>query len=651
MWLTAFSRKMAIITLSNIKKSFGTRDLLRDVSFFINEHERVALIGANGTGKTTILRIISGEESYDAGTVSKEPGITVGYLPQEVDLPDVAPLHLSVMAVTPELFDCACELARIEQEMEQAASDQAHSLGIRYAEVSHRFDNLHGFDYQIKAKAILIGLGFHESDFNKPIQSLSGGQKTRAALARLLLLSPDILLLDEPTNHLDIQACEWLQTFLNEKYQGAALIVSHDRYFIDRVVSKVVEIDDQTAYTYPGNYSAYAKQKADRIEEQRKQYKLQQKEISRIETAIQTLFSDRKFSRRDNKIKQLQRISRITNPQDKRTIKLTFTETTRSGREVINIEGLTKTFPGKTLFNEFSITVERSQKVGIVGPNGSGKTTLLKILAGRSDADAGEVIFGHNVIPVYFAQEFDHLVPSRTVIEELLADADLTSGEARDLLAQFLFMGDDAFKKVEVLSGGELCRLALAKVLANNPNLLLLDEPTNHLDIRSREALEDALKAFNGTVLVASHDRYLLDAISSDILEIKDGTCTRYIGNYSSYKEKTAPLPEPVTPRYAPKKSPALPKRPDSPLKARQRLLKELVKQQKEFESAIEHTESRLNEITEALADEETYRNGTAGELSREFEDLTGKLNGFYSEWEQVCEQIAEVEADIRQQL
>ncbi len=512
--------------------------MFEDVSFFVNERERVAMIGANGTGKTTLLKIICGEEPADGGTVSKEPGVTIGYLPQEVDLPGVVGLHLAVMGINRELLACASERADLENKMAGASVDHAQALGSRYAEVSHLFDSLHGFDYVTKARAILLGLGFDPSELETPVKSLSGGQKTRAALARLLLMSPDMLLLDEPTNHLDIHACEWLQEFLTTRFNGAALIVSHDRYFLDRVVSKVVELEDSTISTYPGNYSDFALQKAAKVEEQRKLYKEQQKEIVRLESAIQTLFSHRKFSRRDSKLKQLERLEKISRTGEHRAMKANLSAAIRSGREVVRLSKLSKAFPGKTLFSNLDMVAERGRKIGIVGPNGSGKTTLLKIIAEREPSDAGEVILGHNVKPVYFAQEFDHLVGSRTVIEELVADVELNVKESRDLLARFLFMGDDAFKKVEVLSGGELCRLALAKVLAGSPNLLLLDEPTNHLDITSREALEDALRAFNGTVLVASHDRYLLDAITDEVVEIKDGRATRYLGNYTYYREK-----------------------------------------------------------------------------------------------------------------
>ena len=383
---------MAIITLSNIKKSFGKRDLFEDVSFFVNERERVALIGANGTGKTTLLRIICEEQSADSGTVNKEPGISIGYLPQEVDLPEVAGLHLAVMGVTPDLLSTASELIDLEKKIADAGGDHAHMIGSRYAEVSHKFDTLGGFDYQMRARAILLGLGFDESEFEKPVRALSGGQKTRAALARLLLMSPDLLLLDEPTNHLDIQACEWLQEFLQTRYFGSALIVSHDRYFLDQVVGKVVELDGGTIATYPGNYTAFAAQKAARVEEQQKLFKLQQKEIARIEAAIQTLFSHRKFSRRDSKVKQLERLERVDRVRDQQTIKVSLSASIRSGREVVRLSKLSKSYPGKTLFSEMGFVAERGRKIGIVGPNGSGKTTLLKIIAEREAADSGEVI-------------------------------------------------------------------------------------------------------------------------------------------------------------------------------------------------------------------------------------------------------------------
>ncbi len=637
---------MPLITVSGLGKSYGTHDLFYDVSFGVGETERIALIGANGSGKTTLLRIISGEEEADSGSVHIEQGCTVGYLPQEVDLPEIAELHLAVMGVTPELLACASELRVLEKQMASASAEHAHGIGVRLAEVSHKFDGLHGFDYSAQAKGILLGLGFDEADLDKPVRTLSGGQKTRAALARLLLLSPDLLLLDEPTNHLDIRACDWLSEFLNNRYNGAALIVSHDRYFLDSVVSKVVEIENATLSSYPGNYSNYAKMKAQKAEELRKVYKEQQKEIKRIEEAIQTLFSHRKFTRRDSKVRQLERIKRIEDVSSQRTISAHFTQVIRSGREVVRLSKLSKGYSEKCLFEELSLAVERGQKVGIVGPNGSGKSTLLKIVAGLIGADSGEVVYGHNVEPVYFAQEFDHMVKSRTVLGELLADADLTSRDARNLLAQFLFMGDDAFKLVEVLSGGEQCRLALAKVLAQSPNLLLLDEPTNHLDIRSREALEDALRAYSGTILMASHDRYLLDSVADVILEIADGGWEVFLGNYTSYREKILmrqPLDE-ITAR--PNVAKTVP-RPQSQLREMEKQLRTLIKTRDNLETDIERLEKEVAELTAALGDPDTYRDGAARDLTLDYDQASAKLHQLYAEWEIACEEISQTQKNL----
>ena len=646
---TAFLTTMPIITVSSLTKSYGTQDLFAGLSFTITQSERVALIGANGCGKTTLLKIICGEETADGGSVNIEQGVTVGYLPQEVDLPEIAELHLAVMGVNPELLACASEMRTLQKQIASAAGDQAGALGARYAEVSHQFDSLHGFDYSTRAKAILLGLGFEEVELDKPVRTLSGGQKTRAALARLLLLSPDILLLDEPTNHLDIRACDWLQDFLNNRYNGAALIVSHDRYFMDGVVSRVLEMESGALSSYPGNYSNFAKLKAERIEEQRKVYKEQQKEIKRIEDAIQTLFSDRKFSRRDSKVRQLERVQRVGLASKQRTMSAHFTHAIRSGREVVRFSKLTKGYPGKMLFNDLDFMIERGRKVGIVGPNGSGKSTLLKILAGLLLQDSGEVILGHNVQPVYFAQEFDHLVKSRSVLEELLADCDISSSQARNLLAQFLFMGDDSFKLVEVLSGGEMCRLALAKLLAQSPNLLLLDEPTNHLDIRSREALEDALRAYDGTVIVASHDRYLLDAIADEILEIADGHWAHYLGNYSRYREKVGEqksVGQPLVQQQSKKPITSAP-RPMSSLRETERRLRDLGKKRTELENGIEDTERKMAELTEALGDPESYRTGAAKDLSTQYEQESAKLHALYSDWEAACEEITECESTL----
>lgn len=640
---------MAIISTSNLSKSYGDRDLFLDIGFSLDDRERVALVGPNGCGKTTILKILAGQVEPDSGAVHRKQGLTVGYLAQDVESDsDVRLLHYAV-GLTPELLSCAERLYNIEQE--NLHSSCVAEYADEYAELTHKFEDIGGYELQAGAMAILSGLGFDESDLYKPIRYLSGGQKVRAALSRLLLESPDLLLLDEPTNHLDIRVCEWLQDYIINRYQGTALIVSHDRYFMDKVVTRVIEMDNGSIYSWQGAYTAYAEAKQIKIEEQRKLYKLQQKEIARIEQAIQTLFSHRKFSRRDSKLKQLERIERISVSGPQKTIKAGFKSADRSGAMVLKLEELSKGFGDKKLFDSVDYVLDRGKKVGVVGPNGSGKTTLLKIIAGIEQADSGYVELGHKVSFVYFAQEFTDLSPDNSVIDELLSDSDITAQQARDLLAQFLFIGDDAFKPVEVLSGGEKCRLALAKAIAGAPNLLILDEPTNHLDIASREILENALREYSGSVLTASHDRYLLDRVTDEIVEIEDGRFARYIGNYSDYRTKKASdadidvVTESV--RNQQKKAAILPKRPLTALRELEKQVRETSKRIEAIEIEIHECEIRQSMLTEALADEETYRDGKAKEYSEEYDRLDIHLKELYSEWGRLGDSLVETESEL----
>ncbi|MBP5093846.1 MAG: ABC-F family ATP-binding cassette domain-containing protein [Abditibacteriota bacterium] len=630
---------MAVLTVSGLKKSYGTQDLFADASFLIEAGERVALIGANGTGKSTLLKIICGEETADGGIVRVETG-NVGYLPQEPDLPDASKLQPAVCGLTPELLRLAEELDRLEKRIAENPDDG--EAAAKMAETSHAFDTLDGFMYRDKAKAVLSGLGFSDEEMNQTVSTLSGGQKTRAALARILLTEPDFLILDEPTNHLDIEACTWLQDYLRTRYGGAALIVSHDRYFMDRVVTRVLEIDGGKLTAYRGGYSEYAKTKRERIEEQRRLYKAQQKEIARLEAAIQTLFSHRKFSRRDSKIKQLERIERISKTTEAKGIRAEFKQGVRSGKDVIRLSHISKRFGNKVLFSDVTGLVTRGSRVGVVGPNGSGKTTMLRIIADEENPTEGVVTIGHNVHMIYYAQQFEDMDPDNTVLEELVSGTDVSTKEARDLLASFLFMGDDAFKTVSVLSGGERSRLSLAKILAGKPNLLLLDEPTNHLDIVSREALEDALSRFDGTLVAVSHDRYFLDAVCGEIAEIKDGKFTTYLGNYSRYFEKTmyAESEAKREERGAEKKT-----RPMSSLREKERVLREMNKRRKGIEEEIETLEAETETLGAALCDEENYKTGKIKEIKARYDELLSKTEKLYSEWEKLCEDIAETEA------
>lgn len=637
---------MTIVSVFNLSKSYGDRDLFIDVGFSIEDREKVALIGPNGCGKTTILKILAGQVEPDSGSIHKRQGLTFGYLAQDVESDVETRLLHYATALNQELLECAEQLYALESAG-SFNSDQPENTAA-YADVVHRFEDLGGFELQATARAILSGLGFNEEDLDKPVKFLSGGQKVRAALARLLLENPEILLLDEPTNHLDIHACEWLQDYLTGRYQGTALIVSHDRYFMDRVVSRIIELEDGKLISLPGNYTQYAANKESRIEEQRKLYKEQQKEIARIEQAIQTLFSHRKFSRRDSKVKQLERIQRVRISAPSKTISAGFKAADRSGDMVLKLDELSKGFGEKKLFDSVNYVLHRGAKVGLVGPNGSGKTTLLRIIAGLEAPDSGYVDIGHKVSFVYFAQEFGHMSPENGVLDELMADVDITAQQARDLLAQFLFMGDDAFKPVGVLSGGEKCRLALAKAIAGSPNLLILDEPTNHLDIASRETLENALREFKGSVLTASHDRYLLDRVADEIVEIEDGSFTQYLGNYSRYREKKAEMesPAPVVIQHG-KQAQAQSKRPMTTLRELEKQLKETTKRINEIENEIHTSELRQSELTDALANEETYRDGLAKEFSAEYDHLDVRLKELYSEWEKLGDQLAELESDL----
>ncbi|MHB1461238.1 MAG: ABC-F family ATP-binding cassette domain-containing protein [Armatimonadota bacterium] len=636
---------MAILTVNHLAKAFGPQVLFNDLNLLVNGRERVAIIGGNGTGKSTLLKIIMGFEKADSGNVGIQNGLTIGYLPQICDLPEGATLHQAVLGIRPGLTELAVELQDVEDLLGHATTAEAIELGSRYADLSHQFEAIEGYSLKAQAAQYLDALGFSEAELQQETESLSGGQKTRASLARLLLQSPDLLLLDEPTNHLDIEGCEWLQSFLLERYSGAALIVSHDRYFMDAVVSRVIELDAGEAVSYSGNYTLFAVLKAKRREEQAKLYSLQQREIARIEASVQKLFSHRKFSRRDSKLKELERIKKVAKTSSSKQMHADLGETMRSGREVIRVAELSKGFGEKELFQDMDFILERGQKVALVGPNGSGKSTFLKVVAGLIEADSGEVEMGMRVNAVYFAQQFEHLDPNLEVIEELLMDANLTANESRDLLARFLFMGDDVFKRVSSLSGGELCRLALAKLLAQRPNLLLLDEPTNHLDILSREALENAIRKFDGAVMIASHDRYLLDAVVDRVLEFRDGHTQSYLGTYTDYRKK-------VMARLAMKQA-EVPlhtvisdKRPSNTAKQIKQNLKRLINRQKELEEAIAAVEARLEAISASLASTDPYLDGSAKRLGDEYDLLQTKLEQLTEQWSAVSEELERLQAE-----
>jgi ATP-binding cassette subfamily F protein 3 len=655
---------MSIVVLSNIRKEFiEDVPLFRDVSLAVGAGEKAALIGANGTGKTTLLRMIAGLETPDGGSIWLHPHVTVGYLAQDADLPEAETALIAVSRVTAELRAAAEELAQLEMSNVQCPMSNEKEFHARFVQAHDRFEHLGGYEFERRAAEMLCHLGFKVDELQKPVRVLSGGQKTRAALARLLLTEPDLLLLDEPTNHLDIAACEWLQEFLNG-YRGAALIVSHDRYFLDQVVRKVITLAHGQTVMFAGNFSQTAAKRAALRESEQKHYELQQREIERMEEMVARL---RRWAGKGgslwgqvfSKEKALAKLKaqQVEKPKsDPRAMKLNVTAQARGGNEVLEIKNLRKAFPKMTndqcpIPNEGighwsldigHLLVLRGQRVGIVGPNGSGKTTLLKMIVDIEPPTAGSVRIGANVTPAYFAQDFSHLRPQLTVLEEFVDGTELKVKEARHLLAKYLFTGEDVFKPVGVLSGGERCRLALGKLLLRQPNLLLLDEPTNHLDIVSREVLEDALRDFDGTMLMASHDRYFLDALATRIVEIKDGAARTFDGSYSQYRQtlarETQVNPKSQIPNLKPQISNL--KLDGRRQRASERAQRANHRQRiKEVEDEIALLETQLSIVSASLANPDTYRSGDAKQVTQDYESLTQRLNELYREWEELMEE------------
>jgi ATP-binding cassette subfamily F protein 3 len=621
---------MALLTLADVHKEFVTQKVLDGVSFFVDTGRKVALIGANGSGKTTLLRMIAGQERPDSGSVSMLPGARMGYLPQDPLVEEDGAVFEAARLPSRPLKEAWAELQRLEAALDDADEAGLEALVEAHGEAQHRFDALGGYGGEARAREVLGGLGFREADWEKPVSVLSGGEKTRLALTQILVLEPDLLLMDEPTNHLDLDACEWLQEYLL-RYPGAALIVSHDRYFLDRVVTHVVELENRKTTTYAGNYRAFAEKKAQLRAIQAEQYRLQQREIERLEQMAKRLFSYRNFSSSRSKLKMIDRMEKIEKPvETNRTLRIHTAPALQSYQEVLEVRGLSRRFGDRILFEGLSFMLYRGERLGIIGPNGSGKTTLLKTIAGEGQPDAGRFIVGANVRARYFAQDLANLNPENTVMEELLEGAELTIKECCDALGRFMLGGEALEKPVSVLSGGEQCRLAMAKLFAERPNLLILDEPTNHLDIATREALEVALQEYPGTVLFASHDRYFLDAVATRLLEIKGGRARAFDGNYTRYRQAlAAPLRATAAKGSSPtagaagRVSATNGRRKDGPKKRLAHLERE-----------IHTTETRLSELTAVLADPAQHRGTNLGDVSREYDSLSHRLQELYGDWE-----------------
>ncbi|MBW3624416.1 MAG: ABC-F family ATP-binding cassette domain-containing protein [Armatimonadetes bacterium] len=623
---------MALLSVHNIRKSFGAQEILRSVSFSVGEGDRAALVGPNGCGKSTLVRILVGKEEPDSGVVALLPNTEIGHLPQEVTELEGVDVLSAALAGSPRLAALEVELAEWETRMGGLSGAELEAATARYGAAQDEFLRLGGYEADARAKTILAGLGFAGEDLHKPVGVLSGGQKTRVYLARLLFQEPHLLVLDEPTNHLDLEAVEWLEEYLRG-WNGTILVVSHDRAFLDRVADHIVDMSGGKAVSYKGNYSAYAKQKAANEEQQLEAYERQQEEIKKLQLYIDKYREGNRATMSKSRQNRLDRMERIERPDSPDQIKFKFKPAHASGREVLTLDGVSKRYGDLQLFKNLKLYVERGDRLGVVGPNGAGKSTFLRCLMEEESFDGGNVYLGHNVRIGTLSQQAEELDESNPVLEELMANSPLKVAEARDLLAQFLFRGEDVFKLVGALSGGERNRLLLSRLLASQPNLLLLDEPTNHLDLWCRQALENALAAYPGTVIFASHDRYLLQGVATRILEIKGGEAKVYNETWEEYRRRTRGTTAPTVAVKSPTAKVAPPKSSRAPHPE---------KRLKQVEREIGPLEERLKELAALLADPDTYADGdTAKSLSDEYESSNLRLQILYEEWEQLAEIVA----------
>lgn len=630
---------MIILNCNNISLSFGTNKILESVSFSVQASEKVGIIGVNGAGKSTLFKILSGILQPDAGEVFIAKNLKIGYLEQNSGLDSSSTIYEELLKIFSVLIVMEKQIKTLEEKISQEKDEVVlNTLMKEYSALSEDFTSKGGYMYNSRIKGTLRGLGFDESTFSTPVNTLSGGQKTRLALAKLLLEEPDILFLDEPTNHLDIAATEWLENFL-KTYSKSVLLISHDRYFLDVVTGKTIEIENCECRVYNGNYSYYVKKKSEDREIQQRHFDQQQKEIARMEAFIE---QQKRWNREKNIIaaesrqKAIDRMEKIDKPKElPDKIRIKFRSSIISGNDVLFVENLSKEYPGKKLFQDISFKLRKGEKVFLLGPNGCGKSTLLKILSGNVEANSGEFEYGHNVKIGYYDQEQQNLEDSRTLLEEVWDGNDkLTQTQIRNALASFLFKGDDVFKPVSVLSGGEKGRISLVKLMLSGSNLLLLDEPTNHLDINSREVLEESLAGYDGSLLVVSHDRYFINKLSSRILEFDNSSFNDFAGNYSEYLDYKANNKKDSEGTQSEAKTSAakLERMASKEEQARQRRLE---RQIGSTENEIADIEARLKEIESLMESEEVSTDHLRlAQLHEEQCSLQEHLDSLYIHWE-----------------
>lgn len=636
-----------ILSCSNISKAFGTNEVIKHASFHIEDHEKAAIVGINGAGKSTLLKMIIGELAADEGEVVISKGKTLGYLSQHQDLSGDRTVFEEVLEVKRPIMDMEAKIRKLEMDMKHAAGDELEEMLTVYSRLNHDFELLNGYAYQSEVTGVLKGLGFTEDEFQKPVSALSGGQKTRVALGRLLLTKPDIILLDEPTNHLDMDSIAWLEGYLIN-YDGSVIIVAHDRYFLNRVVTKIIELDNGILSVYQGNYTEYSGKRAMIREAKMKAYLNQQQEIKHQEEVIAKLKSfnrEKSIRRAESREKMLDKIELLEKPAEVNDeMRIQLEPNVISGNDVLTVKDLKKSFGDNLLFDHIGFEIKRGERVAIIGGNGTGKTTILKILNGILKPDQGEVSLGSKVHIGYYDQEHQVLHMEKTLFDELQDTYPfMNNTQIRNILAAFLFTGDDVYKRIKDLSGGERGRVSLAKLMLSEANFLILDEPTNHLDITSKEILEGALVNYTGTVLYVSHDRYFINKTATRILDLTNQTLVNYIGNYDYYLEKKDIMTGLLKPpsEAAPETSEEVSgiKLDWKAQKEEQARIRKRQNELKKTEEEIHKLETRDGEIDELLVKEEIFTDvPKLMELNQEKETISKRLEELYELWGELAE-------------
>lgn len=640
-----------ILNATNISKSFGSNEIIKDANFLVNEHEKVAIVGVNGAGKTTLLKILTGEERADNGNVILAKDAKLGYLRQINNVDSTLSIIDELYTVIEHILNMEKRMLEMQEQMQHLSGEELEALYSSYTALTHSYELMDGYAAKSKVIGILKGLGFDENDFERKINTLSGGQKTRVFLAKLLLEEPDIILLDEPTNHLDLRSIEWLESYLLN-YKGAVIIVSHDRYFLDKIVSKVIDIENSEVQMYSGNYSDFSAKKQMLLDAKMKEYLNQQQEIKHQEAVITKLKQfnrEKSIKRAESRQKQLEKIDRVEAPVTHiENMRLSLDISKESGKDVLTVHDLSKSFDEKHLFSNINFEIKRGERVAIIGDNGTGKTTLLKIINGLLSPDTGEVIYGSNVSIAYYDQEHQVLHMDKTLFDEI-SDTypEMNNTQIRNILAAFLFTGEDVFKKIGDLSGGERGRISLVKLMLSKANFLLLDEPTNHLDILSKDVLESALNSFPGTICYVSHDRYFINKTATRILDLTGNRLLNYIGNYDYYIEKREAVEG-----AANLSNNNIEEKPAEVSDSKQEWIenknaqaqkKKITNALNKCEKEIEKIEEKLGLIDEEFANPEISSNvGKLMELQKEKTALEEKLEKLMNEWEELTLSLEE---------